>query len=133
MRYLVWAKPEFIYMLCCHCFTRSAPIIFPKCKLNPATKKYPLKMVPNRPAQTEMGLQWFKTSFRLPDNSTTNSYGLIPNTEEWSYRKRTISNKQSNKTLHHSSISTEQLERHSMVFYSILFWVHSMVNAVSSK
>ena len=36
---------------------------------------------------------------------------FIPNKEEWSYRGRTISNKQSNKTLHHSSTSTEHLER----------------------
>ena len=37
MRYLVWAKPEFIYMLLCyHCFTHSVSVIFPKCKLNAA-------------------------------------------------------------------------------------------------
>ena len=36
MRYLVWAKPEFMYMLCYHCFTCSVPVIFPKCKLNSA-------------------------------------------------------------------------------------------------
>ena len=126
MRYLVWAKPEFIYMfLCYHCFTRPLLVIFPKCKLNSAkntllkwyqmqtelSKTYPVKVVPHRPAQTERGLQWFKTSFQLRDNSITNSYSLIPNKEEWSYRRKTISNKQSNKTLHHSSTSTEQLER----------------------
>ena len=27
-------------------------------------------MVPHNPAQTEMGLQWFKISFQLPDNYT---------------------------------------------------------------
>ena len=54
------------------------------------SKNYLVKEVPNRPAQTERGPQWFKTSFRLPDNSTTNSYSLIPNKEEWSYRRRTI-------------------------------------------
>ena len=31
-------------------------------------KKFPVKKVPDRPAQTERGLQWFKTFFRLPDN-----------------------------------------------------------------
>ena len=41
-------------------------------------------MVPHKPDQTKSGLQWFKTSFRLPDNSTTNSYSHIPNKEEWS-------------------------------------------------
>ena len=35
------------------------------------SKKYLVKEVPYRPAQTERGLQWFKTSFQLPDNSTT--------------------------------------------------------------
>ena len=73
--------------------------------------QYPMKVLPYRPPQTATGLQWFKTSFQLPDNSTTNSYSHIPNKEEWSYRKRAISNKQSNKTLHHSSTSTEQLKR----------------------
>ena len=88
MRYLVWAIPEFIDMLFCYnCFTHPVPVIFPKCKLNSANM-----------------------SFQLLDNSTTKPYSLIPN-QEWSYRRRTISNKQSNKTLHHSSISTEQLER----------------------
>ena len=75
------------------------------------SKKYPAKVVPHRPAQTGGGLQWFKTSFRLPDNSTTNSYSLIPNKAERSYRRRAISNRQSNTTLHHSSTSTEQLAR----------------------
>ena len=43
MRYLVWAKPEFIYMLVCyHCFTHSVLLIFPKCKLN-AAKSPPWK------------------------------------------------------------------------------------------
>ena len=79
MRYLVWAKPEFIYMLLCYyCFTRSVPVVFPKCKIE-LSKKYPMKVVPHRPAKTERGLQWFKTSFRLPDNSSTNSYSVIPN------------------------------------------------------
>ena len=32
-----------------------------------------------RPAQIERWLHWFKTSFALPDNSTTNSYSLTPN------------------------------------------------------
>ena len=106
MRYLVWVKPEFICMLLCyHGFNRSVPVIFSKCNLNF------VKVVPHRAAQTERGLRWFKTSFRLPNNSTTNSYSLIPNKEEWSYRKRTISNKQSNKTQHHSSTSTEQVNR----------------------
>ena len=68
--------------------------------------KCPIKVVPHRHAQTKRGLHWFKTSFQLPDNSIANSYGLIPNKEVWSYR-RTISNKQSNKTLHHSSTGTE--------------------------
>ena len=72
-------------------------------------------MVPNRPAQTESGIQSFKKSFQLPDNSTTNSYSLIPNKEEWSCRRRAIPNKQFNKTLHHSRTSTEQLERSTMV------------------
>ena len=35
---------------------------------------------------------------------------LKPNKEEWSYRRKTISNRQSNKTLHYFSTSTEQLE-----------------------
>ena len=38
------------------------------------SKKYPVKKVTHRPAQTERGLQWYKISFRIPDNSTTNSY-----------------------------------------------------------
>ena len=38
------------------------------------SKKYPMKVVPLRPAKTEKGLQWFKTSFQLPDNFTANSY-----------------------------------------------------------
>ena len=111
MRYLVWAKPGFIYMLLrYHCFfTHSVPVIFPKCKLNSA-KNNPLKVVPYRPAQTERELQWFKMSFRISDNFTTNSYSLTPNKMEWSYR-RTLSNKKTDKTLHHSSASTEQLER----------------------
>ena len=103
MRYLVWATPE---LICYHCFTCSVPNIFPKCKLK---QKYPMKVVPNQPAQTGRGLQWLKTAFQLPDNSTTNSYFLIPNKEEWSYRRKTISNKQSNKILHHSCASSEQL------------------------
>ena len=37
-------------------------------------KKYSVKVIRHRLAQTERGLQWFKTSFQLPDNSTTNSY-----------------------------------------------------------
>ena len=76
-------------MLCYHCFIRSVPVIFTKCKLNSA--KTPFEVLPHRASQTERGLQWFKMSFRLPDNSTTNPYGLIPNKEEWSYRRRTIS------------------------------------------
>ena len=76
---------------------------------------YPVKVVPNRPAQTESGIQSFKKSFQLPDNSTTNSYSLIPNKEEWSCRRRAIPNKQFNKTLHHSRTSTEQLERSTMI------------------
>ena len=44
MRYLAWAKPEFIHMLSCyHCFTQSVPDIFPKCKLNSA-KNTPWKL-----------------------------------------------------------------------------------------
>ena len=74
------------------------------------SKKDPVKVVPHGPAQTERGLQWFQTSFRLLDNSITKAFSLIPNKEEWSYKRRTISNKQYNKTLHHSSTSTEQLE-----------------------
>ena len=31
------------------------------------SKKYLVKEVPHRPAQTEKELQWFKTSFRLSD------------------------------------------------------------------
>ena len=46
------------------------------------SKKYLVKEVPHRLAQTERGLQWFKTSFQLPDNSTTNSYCLVPNKGE---------------------------------------------------
>ena len=81
-RYLVWAKPEFTYMLLCyHCFTHSVTVIFPKWKPNPA-KKYIVKEVPHRPAQTERGLQWFKTSFWLLDNSTMDSYCLIPKKRE---------------------------------------------------
>ena len=38
------------------------------------SKKYIVKIVLHRPAQTERGFQWFKISFQLPDNSTTNSY-----------------------------------------------------------
>ena len=97
MRYLVWTKPGFIYMLLSyHCFfTHSVPIIFPKCKLNSA-KNNPLKVVPYRPAQTERGLQGFKMSFRISDNFTTNSYSLIPNKMEWSYR-RTLSIKKPTK------------------------------------
>ena len=33
--------------------------------------KHLVKEVKHRPAQTERGLQWFKMSFRLPDNSTS--------------------------------------------------------------
>ena len=76
-------------MLCYHCFIPSVPVIFPKCKLNSA--KTPFEVLPRRPSQTERGLQWFKMSFRLPDNSTRNPYDLIPNKEEWSYTRRTIS------------------------------------------
>ena len=36
--------------------------------------KYPVKVVPDRPAQTERELQWFKVFFQPPDNPTTNSY-----------------------------------------------------------
>ena len=116
-------------MLCYHCFTCKVPVIFPKCKLNSA-KKQLVKEVPHRPAQTERGLQWFKTSFQLPDNSITNSYSLIPNKEEWSYRRRTILNKQSNKTIHHSSTSTEQLARQTTMQHLILSFLpkqHLMV------
>ena len=74
-------------------------------------KKDSVKEVPHRSVQTERGLHWFKASFLLPDNSTTNSYSLIPKKGEWSYRRRAISNKQSKKTLHLSSTSTEHLER----------------------
>ena len=42
---------------------------------------------------------------------------IIPNNEEWSYRRRKISNKQSNKTLHHSSTSTDQLESQTTMQY----------------
>ena len=34
------------------------------------SKKYAVKVIPHNPAQTERGLQWFKISFQLPDNST---------------------------------------------------------------
>ena len=74
------------------------------------SKKYPLK-VPHRPVQTERGLQWLKRSFGLPDNSTKNSDCLLPKKGGRSYRRRRMTNKQSNKTLHHSSASTEQLKR----------------------
>ena len=84
------------------------------------SKKYLVKEVPQRPAQTERGLQWFKTSFWLPDNSTTNSYCLRPKKGGWSYRRRVISNKQSNKTLNHSSTSTEQLKRYTTVMQHLL-------------
>ena len=29
-----------------------------------------MKVVPHNPAQTERGLQWFRISFHVPDNST---------------------------------------------------------------
>ena len=38
------------------------------------SKKYTVKVVPYKPSETEKWLQWFKTSFRLPDNTTKNSY-----------------------------------------------------------
>ena len=95
-------KPEFIYMLLCyHCFIRSDPAIFPKCKLRP-TKKYSARVVPHRRSYTNRGLQFLKTFFRLPDNCTTNSYSFIPHKEVWSYRRITTSNKKSNKTIHYS-------------------------------
>ena len=53
--------------------------------------KTPFEVLPCRASQTERGLQWFKMSFRLPGNSTTNPYGLIPNKEKWRYTGRTIS------------------------------------------
>ena len=34
------------------------------------SKKFLVKVVPHRHAQTERGLQWFKISFQLPGNST---------------------------------------------------------------
>ena len=75
------------------------------------SKKYFVKKIPHRPAQTERGFHWFKTSFWLPDNFTTNSYCLIPKKGEMSYRRRGMSNKQSNKTLYYSSASIEHLKR----------------------
>ena len=117
MRYLVWTKPEFIYiyvyMLYICYVTIGSPIQFLLSSLNGnwTQQKIFVKEVPHRPAQIERELQWFKTSFQLPDYSTSNSYCLIPKKGEWSYRRRAISNKQSNKTLHHSSSSTEQLKR----------------------
>ena len=108
MRYLAWAKPEFICML--------LPLLHPfSCRYLPwmetrLSKKYLVKEIPHRPAQIERGLQWFKTSFWLPDSSTTNSYCLILKKEERSYTRRGISNKQPSKTLHHSSTSTEKLK-----------------------
>ena len=96
-------------------------ILWWMCVIHKTTPKPSLFYVPLRlnfcdprppcPAQTERGLQWFKMSFRLPDNSITNSYCLTPRKGEWSYRRRAISNKQSKKTLHHSSAGTEQLKR----------------------
>ena len=53
--------------------------------------KTPFEVLRRRPFQTEKGLQWFEMSFCLPDNSNINPYGLIPNKEEWSYTRRTIS------------------------------------------
>ena len=92
-----------------HCFTCLAPVIFPKCKLHSAKniqqKWYhiglPKLKVGFNDAIYLSNLQIF--SLQIPIAS------LIPNKGEWNYRGRTISIKQSNKTLHHSSTSTEQV------------------------
>ena len=65
-----------IYIYRCFYVTIASPVQFPLSFLNVnwTQQKILVKMVPHRPAQTEKGLQWFKMFFRLPDNSTTNSY-----------------------------------------------------------
>ena len=90
----------------CICFyvTIVSPTQFPLSSLNTnwnQQKIHPVNVVPHRPTQTERDLQWLNMSLQFPDNSTTHSYSLIPNKEEWSYQRKTISNKKSNKTLHH--------------------------------
>ena len=73
------------------------------------SKKYPEKV--HSPEQTERGLD----GLRCLSEPTTNFYSLTPNKDEWSYRRRTISHKQSTITLHHSLTSTEQLERYTIM------------------
>ena len=71
-----------------------------------------MKEVPHRPAQTERGFNGVR---RLSDSQIIPLHISIALCQARkvgrSYRKRGMSNKQSNKTRHHSSTSTEQLER----------------------
>ena len=83
-----------------------------------------MKVVPHRSFN---GLRYLSDSQIIPLQIPIAS--LTPNKEEWSYR-RTISNKQSRKALHHSSTSTEKLERYTIMqylLYSFLPKQHLMV------
>ena len=65
-------------------------------------------MVPHRPAQTKggfIGLRRLSNSQVIPLQNPIALYQTRRN--EVTYRRRTIPNKQANKTLHHSSASTE--------------------------
>ena len=108
----IWYGLSQNFYICC-CVTVASPLQFFLSSLNAnwTQQKYLVKVVLYRPAKTERELQWFKTSFQLPDSFITNSYSLIPKKEQWSYRRRAISNKQCSKIQQHSSSSTEQLGR----------------------
>ena len=72
MRYLVWVKPEFMYVVMSPLFHPFSSYYLPKCKLNSA--KTLSEVLTRRSSQIERGLQWFKMPIQLPDNSTTNPF-----------------------------------------------------------
>ena len=68
--------------------------------LNTNSAKTPFEVLAHRPAQTERGLQWFKMSFWLPDNSTANSRLALYQT-----RRNEVVGQEQYQTIHQNSAS----------------------------
>ena len=101
------------------------------------SKKYPVKKVTHidlpRLKGGFNGIRYLSESRIIPLQIPIAS--LIPNKEEQCYKRRKISNKQSNKTLHHSSKSTEQVERQAIMQYFLQAFLtkHLMVDGCMAK
>ena len=118
MRFLLWAKPEFMYLLLCyHCFTFSVSVIFSKCKLNSA--KHNQWKWYHRLTGLEMGFNGLR---RLSDTQiiTLQISIALYQTSRNEVRRGTISNKQPNITLNHFSTSTEQLQNQTIMQHHLL-------------